>query len=93
MHEDITCPKAKKKPKESVGLKLEEQGYRNMIRIIDWNERRHQYNAKHKLQQHSELSTALALQDQNVDQSANNIRVMTQLTTYNSITKKLEKER
>ena len=23
------------------GLKLEEQGFRNAIRIIDWNERRH----------------------------------------------------
>ena len=61
MHEDITSPEAKKKPKESMVLQLEEQGYRNMIRIIDWNERRHQYNAKHKLQQHSELSTALAI--------------------------------
>jgi len=49
MHDDITSPKAKKKLKESIGLSLEEQGYKNVIRIIDWNERRHQYNAKHKL--------------------------------------------
>ena len=93
MHDDITSPQAKKKLKESIGLTLEEQGYKNVIRIIDWNERRHQYNAKHKLKQHSELSTALALQDQNFDQNINNMRVMTTLNTYNSITKKLEKER
>ena len=49
MHDDISSPEAKRKRKETVGLTLEEQGYRNMIRIIDWNERRHQYNAKHNL--------------------------------------------
>lgn len=49
MHDDITSPQAKKKLKEPMGLTLEEQGYKNVIRIIDWNERRHQYNAKHKL--------------------------------------------
>ncbi len=64
MHEDITSPDAKKKRKPVHGLTLEEQGYRNMVRILDWNERRHQHVAKHKLNQHSELSTALALQDE-----------------------------
>lgn len=28
------------------GLSLEAQGYKNMVQIIDWNERRHQYVAK-----------------------------------------------
>ncbi len=27
--------------REKNGLKLEEHGFRNQIRIIDWNERRH----------------------------------------------------
>jgi hypothetical protein len=40
MHEDITDNEAKKKIKTKNGLILEEQGFRNMIRIIDWNERR-----------------------------------------------------
>ena len=49
---------------KSDGLVLEESGYRNMVKIIDWNERRHRHEAKKKLNQHSELSTALKLWDE-----------------------------
>lgn len=54
MHEDFTVeadPKKKQaEPKvEPNGLKLDEQGYRNVVQIIDWNERRHQHVARNKL--------------------------------------------
>jgi hypothetical protein len=78
------------------GLKLEEQGFRNAIRIIDWNERRHQHVAKQKLKQHSELSTALRNQDKlekETSGQSNNLRILTGLQTLNSITNKLVKER
>lgn len=55
MHEDFTVEADPKKkplqPKvEPNGLKLDEQGYRNVVQIIDWNERRHQHVARNKLQ-------------------------------------------
>ena len=64
MHEDFTLrADSKKKMQEPQiepnGLKLEEQGYRNLIQIIDWNERRHQHVARLKLQQQSNLSAEL----------------------------------
>jgi hypothetical protein len=65
-----------------------------MIRIIDWNERRHQHVAKWKLQQHSDLTVAIREQDLNEKSNyQNNLRIMTSLQTLNSITNKLVKER
>lgn len=98
MHDEIIHPEkqkqsSKKSEVDENGLIIDEQGYKNIMKIIDWNERRHQHVAKHKLQQHSELSTALQLQDQNLDQGGSKLRIMTSMQVLNSITKKLDREK
>jgi hypothetical protein len=97
MHEEMLDKLVKKEEAgqpERSGLKLEEQGFRNQVRIIDWNERRHQYVARWKLQQHGDLSAAIREQDLSEKKGEmNNMRILTNISTLNSITNKLVKER
>lgn len=63
-----------------------------MIRVIDWNERRHQTFSQSKLALNSQLSTKIKSGGEHQD-SKLKMRLMTPLQTLNSLSNKLAKER
>eukprot|EP00347_Sterkiella_histriomuscorum_P012402 403368713 len=91
LHQDVLLkdmsPRSKKRVQLIQRLTKDEWDYKDVIRIIDWNERRHREVAYQHLKQNSVIS----LQD--VSTKDIRIRVLTQFQNMNSVSNKMLKER
>ena len=68
-------------------LSKDDWDYKDLLKIIDWNERRHQDVAKDKLKKNAELSSR-----NTVNTSETKMRIFTSFQKLNSVTNKILKE-
>lgn len=70
-----------------MNLTKDDWDYQDVVKIIDWNERRHQDMAREKLQKNAQLSSKKAAS------AALKMRILTSFQTLNSASKKIIKEK